>query len=101
VPITVHVPHNRPLSGKIALTNHYPGIARSQDPLQLGGGLAFLKSRLGVVAECDIVGRIGDEGGALGLGHGKQKVDEPVSKSLAGATLRKRRMTAYGGAAGT
>jgi len=67
--LTVHVPHNLSLTSEITRADHRPRIVASEDLLQLVDRLTLLEGRVGMFAEGDIAGRIGDECRPLGLGH--------------------------------
>jgi hypothetical protein len=71
VAVTVHVPHNRPLARQITRPHDCPRIIASENLLELGDGLSFSERGLGVIAEGDVVRRVGDQDWPLGLGHAR------------------------------
>ena len=69
VAVTVHVPHSPPLARQITRPHDCPRILASENLLELGDRLPFSEGGFSVIAEGDVVGRVGDEGWPLGLGH--------------------------------
>jgi hypothetical protein len=98
VAFTVHVPHNRSFSTEISGAYDRSWIVASKGTLELLDGLPLLEGGISVIAECEVAGRVRDEGWTLGLGHRANQVAGllKVTATLASGPRPSRKRSAAG-----